>query len=786
MARLCWTGAIDDDAYGGVTLRERKYMTVDMDFFGPSDYARLYRAAGWQVVPALRPEPGKQWKRPAIPWRNLQDQLVDAEAFDAMYGPHGQWRDRTNMGLLTGSCSGGVFVIDLDLYKSDSAREWWSEMLSTYCHGIEPATPKQITGGGGVQLFFRAPEGWTPPTNKTTKGIDIRGQGGFAMLPPSAHESGSSYAWAPGRAPGAVDVQEAPGWLTEAIDDLIQRYGGGSHTGPIERTGTPDTAKDAFGVIVDNREDVMTRIVWAAVVNLYRDCPIKPVGDADLMAVWGTYLLRVKSRLVEPGTQQETLLEREGRGITMLKAKWRAAMDQWDEKVARHALIAPPERPKPQPSAVSYSSATDPLAKPAAKPIAASSPVISSGSAEEWDASATPASGGMVYAPKYEWIDPTKITPRKWLYGYKYLRTMLSMTIAPGGLGKSALMIAEALAMASGKPLLGIQPPGKLRVWLYNGEDPMEELQRRIQSAAKFYGLKKSDLDGYLFVNNGRDALITIAEQTRDGTAIYAPVVEACVQAIKDNKIDYWVVDPFVSSHRVTENDNNAIDRVAKTFVRIAAETGCAINLVHHARKTSETEISVEDGRGAIALRDAVRTAWVLNRMSEGELEKAGVDTRYRYFRVNNGKNNLALPSDKADWYKMESVYLENGVDGEFGDSVGVVTKWEWPNAMDGVTGDHVSVVLRHLASQARNQDGTPHTTNLRMDKRSKNWVGNYVSTILGVDLRGGVDKVAVAKVDQIIKVWVDQGAIVCVDGLDERRHKVTYAEAGKSLAGLY
>ena len=190
--------------------------------------------------------------------------------------------------------------------------------------------------------------------------------------------------------------------------------------------------------------------------------------------------------------------------------------------------------------------------------------------------------------------------------------------------------------------------------------------------------------------------------------------------------------------------------------------------------------------RGAIALRDAVRTAWVLNRMSESEQEKAGVDTRYRYFRVNNGKNNLALPSDKADWYKMESVYLENGVGGEFGDSVGVVTKWEWPNAMDGVTGDHVSTVLRHLANQARNPDGTPHTSSLRMDKRSKNWLGNYVSTVVGIDLNGGVDKVSVAKVDQIIKVWIEQGAIVCVDGLDERRHKVTYAEPGKTVSGLY
>jgi hypothetical protein len=773
--------------------------TVNFDFYGPADYARMYRTVGWQVVPALLPEPGKQWKRPAIPWRNLQNKIVDADSFDMMWGPQGRWRDRPNMGLLTGSCSGNTFVLDLDLYKSDAAREWWSDLLSTYNHGIEPPTPKQVTGGGGVQLFFRAPEDWLPPTNKTTIGVDIRGQGGFAMLPPSMHESGAAYSWAPGREPGLVSVQVAPEWMTDAIDDLIKRHGGGTHTGQIERTGTPDAAKDAFGFAVDNREDIMTRIVWAAVVNLYRDCPIKPAGEADMVAPWNSYLLRVKSRITEPGTPQEVLLEREGRGVTMFRQRWRAAMDQWDEKVAKHAIIAPPEREKPT-SAVSYSSATDPFPRQASKSPQApqtsqpsQSPPSATLTGASWDdesKAATPQAPQQqkegIYAKPYQWVDPQKIPPRKWLYGYKYLRRMCAMTIAPGGLGKSAMVIVEALAMASGKPLLGVQPPGRLRVWVYNGEDPMEELQRRVQAAAKFYGLTHHDLDGYLFLTNGRDTLITIAEQTRDGTAIHVPVVEACVKTIKENKIDYWVVDPFVSSHRVMENDNNAIDRVAKMFVMIADETGCAINLVHHARKTSESEISVEDGRGAIALRDAVRTAWVLNRMSESEAEKAGVETKFRYFRVNNGKNNLALPSEKADWFKMESVYLGNGIDGEFGDSVGVVTKWEWPNAMDDVTSDHVSVVLRHLANQPRNPDGTPAFGNLRMDKRSKNWLGNYVSTILGIDMKGGIDKSAVAKVDQIIKVWIENGAIISIDGLDERRHRVAYAAPGKEVGGLY
>ena len=42
--------------------------------------------------------------------------------------------------------------------------------------------------------------------------------------------------------------------------------------------------------------------------------------------------------------------------------------------------------------------------------------------------------------------------------------------------------------------------------------------------------------------------------------------------------------------------------------------------------------------------------------------DKGGiVDGRRRYFRVTDGKNNLALPLDKLDWFRSESICLGNG-----------------------------------------------------------------------------------------------------------------------------
>jgi len=76
---------------------------------------------------------------------------------------------------------------------------------------------------------------------------------------------------------------------------------------------------------------------------------------------------------------------------------------------------------------------------------------------------------------------------------------------------------------------------------------------------------------------------------TRNGAQIAQPVVDQVVATIRANDIGLLIVDPFVASHRVTENDNPAIELVAATWARIADVTGCAIELVHHSRKTGGT-----------------------------------------------------------------------------------------------------------------------------------------------------------------------------------------------------
>lgn len=275
-----------------------------------------------------------------------------------------------------------------------------------------------------------------------------------------------------------------------------------------------------------------------------------------------------------------------------------------------------------------------------------------------------------------------KIPPRDWLYGKQLIRKFASATISPGGIGKSSLTIVEALAMVTGRKLLHDEPKGQARVWLWNGEDPRDELQRRIAAACKHYGIAQADLDGRLFVDTGREQELIIARRVDRDVIVMEPVVEAVIETVRANRIDCLIIDPFVSSHRVSENANEEIDRVGKTWNRIADATNAAIQLVHHSRKTPN-EVTVDDARGASALRDTVRSARALNGMTDDEATRYNLTDRWRYFRATNGKANLAPRSDDSAWFKMESVPLNNGTAEQEGDIIGVVTPFTLPGAFD-------------------------------------------------------------------------------------------------------
>jgi hypothetical protein len=254
---------------------------------------------------------------------------------------------------------------------------------------------------------------------------------------------------------------------------------------------------------------------------------------------------------------------------------------------------------------------------------------------------------------------------------------------------------------------------------------------------------------------------ITLVSQTKSGTIIAEPIVEKLITVIKELGIGLLIIDPFVSSHQVTENDNNAIAAVAQSWSRIADATGCAIELVHHARKTGGNEVGVEDGRGASALVAAARGVRVLNGMTKDEAEKAGIpeEDRRLYFRVDKGKSNLSRPAAGAEWYRMASVNLGNGPDPENpdrdADSVAVVTAYEYAEAKLEATPEQELAICKAVGA------GT-----FRRDVRSPDWVGKAVARVLHEDAD---DKSAHRAISDVIANMITKGLLVVSKDRDDR-----------------
>lgn len=113
---------------------------------------------------------------------------------------------RANAGLATGALS-GVIALDVDSgnggHESLEARE--------AAHGDLPHTVQALTGSGGYHFFFKYP-GFkvTNSAGKLGPGLDIRGDGGMVVLPPSRSAKGP-YSWV--FSPETTPIAPAPAWL---------------------------------------------------------------------------------------------------------------------------------------------------------------------------------------------------------------------------------------------------------------------------------------------------------------------------------------------------------------------------------------------------------------------------------------------------------------------------------------------------------------------------------------------------------------------------------------------
>jgi RecA-family ATPase len=354
-------------------------------------------------------------------------------------------------------------------------------------------------------------------------------------------------------------------------------------------------------------------------------------------------------------------------------------------------------------------------------------------------------------------FDALTLPRREWIYGYDYIKKYISVTASAGGIGKTSAIIVEALAIATGKPLLGTAVKQQENVWIINLEDPISEMQMRTIAAMQHYGLTPDDIKGRLFMDGEDTMQLTLAAEGRDGLITNDNMLAHITRKVKENKIGAVILDPFVSAHLVNENNNGSIQAVVAMLRKLARDTNSSVQLVHHIRKTNGDDATIDSVRGAGSLIGAARAARVINRITPEDAIALGVDEHEALgiFRVDDGKANLAPPSDKAVYRRMQSVEIANG------EHIGVATEFKLPDLFDGVTTLNLYNVQRVI--------GKPENASnaYRANVQADNWVGKAVAEELNLDLSKPNQK---AKAKAIIKQWVSSGSLQVVKLPNKRK----------------
>jgi hypothetical protein len=248
----------------------------------PVEAARAYAEHGWRVFPV-------NGKRPLVQWKD--GSTTDTELIDALWEAH----SGAGVAIATGTLS-NLVVLDADGPQGlDTLRSLFDQ------HGASELllTTLQATTGKGRHYYFTHPGGHAPNSaSKLGAGLDVRGDGGFVVAPPSQHPDGGRYRFAnPAAYPlelpapvaraltreraarnGARSLGDAAPVPHELRDAVLERVGVVNRvSGAVEgaRNATLNVGAFRLGRLVGEGKLDLDRTV-AELVGAARECGLDP------------------------------------------------------------------------------------------------------------------------------------------------------------------------------------------------------------------------------------------------------------------------------------------------------------------------------------------------------------------------------------------------------------------------------------------------------------------------------------------------------------------------------
>ena len=651
-------------------------------------------------------------------------------------------RDFPPHGIVIGCLHDNLGCIDVDVYDADLSAKIRDEFLRRFPRALE-----RVGQAPKTALVFRLPE--TPYTiSNTVKGtkdgveaqVEIRTKTGQMVVYGKHPVTNEPYRWPRGELwetpidqlpmPGEWEIEEFRDWA----DEQIREWAG------IKPEPQPTFQIDTGGFAgVSNDEPPKEEAVREALSHIPADLPhddwvqvLMGLHDYYSGSVAGLEVAKQWSSAYADYNPKE------------VEAKWRSFQGSG---VSYSTIFHYAKTYGADLSEIARKHRTEPMQQMMqfALPEAVKAPETRTEDApEEWPT-------------EVKEIDPFLLPRRRWVYGTTYIRSYVSVTASSGGIGKTSLATVEGMAIATGKALLGEPVKEQTNVWIVNLEDPIEEMQLRLAAAMQHYGIKHADIAGRLFMDAEDTLQMILAAEGRDGLIQNDALLEHMANKIKELEIGTVIIDPFVSTHLVNENSNASIQAVVAMFRKLARLTGAAIHLIHHVRKGNGEDATIDSVRGAGSLIGAARAARVINKVSEEDATRLGVDAKEALgiMRVDDGKANLAPPAEKAVYRRMIGVQLPNE------EWVGVATEFTLPDLFDGVTTKMTRQVQDIVAGAEEKEEP------LRANPQAKKWVGNAIGHVIGLDPEDEGER---RKLSSIIKTWIKTN-VLAVEAVPDKRN---------------
>lgn len=184
-----------------------------------------------------------------------------------------------NIGIATGTIS-GIVVLDIDpAHQGDRTLSRLMDRL-----GDLPPTWTVETGGGGNHVYFRHPSAEVRNSaGKLGPGLDVRGEGGYVVAPPSRHASGGRYSWYAERHIKDHDLADMPQWLLERVADSLHTVVSDAIPTRIAEGLRNTTLTSAAGAM--RRKGFSAKAIQAALRVTNQESCVPPLPDDELWRI---------------------------------------------------------------------------------------------------------------------------------------------------------------------------------------------------------------------------------------------------------------------------------------------------------------------------------------------------------------------------------------------------------------------------------------------------------------------------------------------------------------------